>query len=307
MNGRGISDKFITDLKQGDLRLVLDSVLCDDTVCLEIRNNYINIYYRGGNMLRIAEKPSGYSVTFDIKYCEHKINDSKYRNKILNAKTVFEYIEYIPFIKAEMDLYFYEHPKIEREIQQHILRENNRISHAKNTDYYIADIEYANMQNGSRFDMLAVKWPSTAPSRKNWMGLGLSFVEVKYGDNALVGAAGLKKHFKDMESFLSTYSASKICAETQRVFNQKIELGIVHGLNKTTRISIEPDQKTEFILLIANHKPASSVFKRELEIIMKTDIYKRICVMTDVRIATSSLVGYGLYENSMLSLEDYIK
>ncbi|PKM86491.1 MAG: hypothetical protein CVU87_12030, partial [Firmicutes bacterium HGW-Firmicutes-12] len=71
MNVRGISDKFIVDLKEGPLRPVLDSVLCDDTLCLEIRDNYINIYYRGGNMLRIAEKPSGYSVAFDIKYCEH--------------------------------------------------------------------------------------------------------------------------------------------------------------------------------------------------------------------------------------------
>ncbi|PKM85868.1 MAG: hypothetical protein CVU87_14175, partial [Firmicutes bacterium HGW-Firmicutes-12] len=237
---------------------------------------------------------------------EHKAHQTKYKQQILSAKTVLEYIDIIPLIKAEMDLYFYEHPKLEREIQQHILRENNRTSLAGDTDYYIADIEYANMQNGSRFDMLAVKWRSTSPSRKNSSGLALSFIEVKYGDNALMGVAGLKKHFEDMESFLASHPASYICAETQKMFNQKVELGIINGLSESTKISIEHDRKTEFILLIANHKPASSVFIRELDIIMKTDIYKRLCEMTDIRIASSSLMGYGLYEKTMLSPEDYI-
>lgn len=306
MNGRGISNKFISDLKEGPLRPVLDAVLCDDTICLEIRDNYINVYYRGGSMLRIEEKPSGYSSAFDIKYCVHKTHAAKYKQQIQSAKSVLEYVEIIPLIKAEMDLYFFEHPKLEREIQQHIMRENNLTSHAKDTDYYIADIEYANMQNGSRFDMLALKWPSTSLSRKNGKGLGLSFIEVKFGDNALMGAAGLKKHFEDMESFLSMHPASEICTEAQKMFNQKVELGIINGLSEATKICIDPGQKTEFILLIANHKPASSVLKRELGIIVKTDIYRRLHEMTDIRIAYSSLVGYGLYEKTMLSLEDYI-
>jgi len=306
MKNRGISEKFISDLKAGTLYPVLEAVLHDDTLCLEIRDNYINIYYRGGNMIRILEKPSGYAAEFDKKYCDHKTTSEKFKQQILSAKTVLEYTNLIPFLKAEMDLYFYEHPKIEREIQQHILRENNRTSIAKDTDYFIADIEYANAQNGSRFDMLAVKWPSNSPARKISKGLGLSIIEVKYGDNALMGTAGLEKHFSDITSFLTMYPVTYICTEAQRMLNQKIELGLIQGLKEGTKITIGPEKKPEFILLIANHKPASTILKRELTNIIKTDTYKWLIERMDIRIASSSLMGYGLYEKAMSSLEDFI-
>jgi hypothetical protein len=51
---RGLSNKFINDLKIGILNPFLIAVMDDDKLNLEIRNNYINIYYRGGNLLRIA-------------------------------------------------------------------------------------------------------------------------------------------------------------------------------------------------------------------------------------------------------------
>ena len=154
MGSRGISDRFIADLKGGNLKPVLKAVLHDDALCLEIRDDFINVYYRGGNIIRILEKSSGYVTEFDSKYCDHKTIREDFKQQILSAKTVLEYTNLIPVLKAEMDMYFYENPKMEREIQQHILRENNRTSIAKDTDYFIADIEYANALNGSRFDML---------------------------------------------------------------------------------------------------------------------------------------------------------
>lgn len=304
--GRGISEEFITDLKDGALQLILSSVLRDDTLCLEIREGYINLYYRGGSMLRIVQKLNGYSLAFDPRYCEHKTERSTYAAQILCAKTVSEYVDLIPHIKAEMDWYFHEHPKLEREIQQQILHENNRGALAGDTDYYIADIEYANMKNGSRFDMLAMKWPSNSPARKNSAGLSMSFVEVKYGDNALTGAAGLKKHFEDMETYLRNHSYPGLCAEAQRMLNQKIELGLVNGVKETVRICIDLNKRPEFILLFANHKPASSILKRELEAVIRSDTYKSLSELANTRIAASSLMGYGLYERTMCSLEDYM-
>lgn len=303
---RGVNEDFIADLKDGALRSILSSVLRDETLCLETRERYINIYYRGGSMLRIDQKHNGYSFSFDPKYCEHNTGQSEYSARILRARTVFEYVELIPFIKAEMDWYFHEHPKLEREIQQQILRENNRGVLAGDTDYYIADIEYANMKNGSRFDMLAVKWPSNSPARKNSAGLSMSFVEVKYGDNALTGAAGLKKHFEDMETYLRNHSYPGLCAEAQRMLNQKIELGLVNGVKDTVRICIDPNKRPEFILLFANHKPASSILKRELEAVIRSDTYKSLSELANTRIAASSLMGYGLYERTMCSLEEYM-
>ena len=73
---RGLSKNFMNDLKYDKLKNFLTSVKEDDTLSLEIRNNYINIYYRGGNIFRIENCPSGYKVHFDINYC------SKYKDKI---------------------------------------------------------------------------------------------------------------------------------------------------------------------------------------------------------------------------------
>ena len=46
---RRLSDHFIADLKVEILKALLDRVKADPTLCLEIRDEYINIYYRGGN------------------------------------------------------------------------------------------------------------------------------------------------------------------------------------------------------------------------------------------------------------------
>ena len=67
---RGLSEDFMKDLLKGELKGFLSAVKNDDTLCLEIRDNYINIYYRGGNLCRI--KPSRtdakYAMTFDERY-----------------------------------------------------------------------------------------------------------------------------------------------------------------------------------------------------------------------------------------------
>ena len=53
---RGINDGFICDLKTGDLSYFLNQVKSNrDKLCLEIRDGYINIYYKGGNLLKITK------------------------------------------------------------------------------------------------------------------------------------------------------------------------------------------------------------------------------------------------------------
>ena len=45
---RGINHKFTYDLQNGELKQFLDLVKNDSTLDLEIREDYISIYYRGG-------------------------------------------------------------------------------------------------------------------------------------------------------------------------------------------------------------------------------------------------------------------
>ncbi len=52
---RKLSEQFMKDLVDSDgvLQPILTRVKKDSTLMLAIRENYINIYYRGGNILKI--------------------------------------------------------------------------------------------------------------------------------------------------------------------------------------------------------------------------------------------------------------
>ena len=45
-----------------------EAVKKDHTLCLEIRENYINIYYRGGCLLKLEENDGKYRASFDRRY-----------------------------------------------------------------------------------------------------------------------------------------------------------------------------------------------------------------------------------------------
>jgi len=298
---RGLKQDFLLDLNNGRLKSFLMSVIQDDSLCLEIRENYINVYYRGGNILRIKPVQSKYEVFFDANYC------SKFKDIIsgIGAQDYSTWVRNIPYIKSEMDFWFHKHPKLEREYQQLVLRENNNSNISKDTDYFIADIEYANNENGSRFDLLALKWKSDSDSRRKADNITLVFIEKKYGDSALAGSAGLQKHIKDMNSFLSdSAKVDNFFDEMETVFNQKVKLGLIPDIKKEIHISRE--LKPEFILLFANHKPIKSVFKRELKAAVELPEYESLKELADIKVATASFMGYGLYDQNMISLEDFI-
>jgi|SRR5665648_670846 len=297
---RGLSTKFMTDLKTGMLKDFLIRVKEDDTLCLEIRNDYINIYYRGGNIIKIEPEKSEYKISFDINYCVN------YKNEVsaILSNDYDRWASNIPVLKSEMDAYFHRNPKLEREFQQLVLRENNNSSIAKDTDYYISDIEYANSENHSRFDLLGIKWLSTSTSHKKADDIRLVFIEKKYGDAALVGSSGIKKHFDDLNTFMNDKNkVDNIYKETEDIFNQKIELGLIRDLKKPITIS---RNKPEFILLIANHKPAKSVLQREINNVIKnSSYYAKLKKVVDMKIATASYMGYGLYSEMMVDLETF--
>jgi hypothetical protein len=68
---RTLPEPFLQDLLQPDGRLhpILERLRKDQTLMLAIRENAVNIYYRGGNLVRIAgQKPGRYKADFDAKY-----------------------------------------------------------------------------------------------------------------------------------------------------------------------------------------------------------------------------------------------
>jgi hypothetical protein len=197
---------------------------------------------------------------------------------------------------------------LEREYQQLVQRDNNCSSIANDTDYYIADLEYARTENKSRFDLLGVKWPAKSSDHKSGNNLRLAILEMKYGDAAITGSAGIKKHFADLFRLMKDRKKfESVCADAEVMINQKMELGIfTPPSSRIKKISVSTE-KPEYILLIANHKPVKSALARDLRVVTNEDYYQDLTQLVDVRIARASYLGYGLYDESMMSIEDVIR
>ena len=56
---RKLNDDFIVALKEGVLSPLLALVKSDSSLCLELRGDYINVYYRGGNLMKVKHRSSG--------------------------------------------------------------------------------------------------------------------------------------------------------------------------------------------------------------------------------------------------------
>jgi len=309
---RGLSQDFLESLKQGLLIPVLNRVKKDDTLMLAIRDGYANIYYRGGNLIKIMERPNhpgSYEFHFDKMYDLSQGNISyqalELPEVVVNSVEVAKWILSISLLKEIMDFWFVKHPKLEREYQQLVERENNRSSISNETEYFVTDIEMSDPNIGARFDILAIKWLATR--RKDGKNCKASFIEMKYGDVALGGMSGLIKHIKDMNIFLSDkINYSKILKAMTQQFNQLNELGLMNFKQCTnnTKVEINPVEKPEFIFLLANHNPRSMKLQN---ILKSADFIKYIDPdLFDLRFSVCSDAGYGLHNYNMLTYKNYI-
>ena len=227
---RELSAAFFNNLLQpeGILHPILTRVKKDHTLMLAIRDCFINIYYRGGSILRVTELHQGnYQTFFDKRY-------NKFDQLIPNAPAIinsqadsWEWVEAFPILKNIMDEFLSATWKPEREFQQLIARENNLSSISNESEYFISDIEVNEPTSGARFDLVAIRWD--AKKRRNSNNCRIALMELKYGDAALTGTAGLLKHLKDIDALISNkerYAALVQVIENQ--FNQLDQLGLLN-------------------------------------------------------------------------------
>jgi len=303
---RGLSPKFMGSLQTHaglGLNRIVQAVKHDHTLDFEIRENYFNIYYRGGSLMRLEEKHGNYTAFFDRNYI---LNPETTRLSALIARETFiedtdlsHWLDALPFLKQEMDYWFTAHTKDEREFQQLIVRENNFGNPAKSTDYFVCDIEYSN--EVGRFDLIAVHWPSSGEKRKKNQNLDLAILEMKYLNKSMARTAGIYEHILDISHYfeLDVDHFAGLKEEMRTVFNQKLELGLIDNVKPIESFS---DKLPEYILLLANHDPDSRILIRELERL------KAIAgdLPFTIKFAVSNFMGYGLYYQNIFTLEEFL-
>lgn len=306
---RALSEQFMNDLKEpeGILNPILERVKNDQTLMLAIRKDNVNIYYRGGNLLKITQHNSGgYQAYFDTQYNPALLDNWSLPGFVHKKIETNEWVEAFPYLKQAMDGYFSTHPKAEREFQQLVARENNGSTISNESEYFISDIEVNDSDLGARFDMLAIRWQ--ASQRRTGNNCKAAFIEMKYADGALGGEAGILKHLRDMYALISDKSRYELLLQTmESQFNQLDQLELLNfnkGISNAV-IKLDPADKPEAIFILANHNPRSTKLKTILND-PQVDDYVQTNVF-DLKFFISSFAGYGLHTDCMLGLDEFRK
>lgn len=315
MSIRILSDAFIADLKEGLLKPFVDHVRSDSTLMLCIRNGYINIYYRGGNILKIEEKSSGsYGIFFDKDYDKNGLMELP-SNILTSSEAVVQWVEKLPSLKQAMDFYFTSNEKLEREFQQIVVRENNVSKISNETEYFITDVEFSialsNSENKktARFDLVGVRWDANA--RQSLKKCKPVLIEMKYADAALGGKAGIESHIKDISALASSdEDVANVLATIEYQYNLLADLGLVN-INKKGHIELDKKADLEVMFLLANTNPRGTTLRNlvlasspEKQAEMPLD---KLSVMPniDLRFFVAHFSGYALHSYCMKTLSEF--
>lgn len=297
---RMLSDKFHRDLEAGDLSGLTERIRKDDTLMLALRGHSINVYYRGGNILRLTQQGGGYAAKFDSNYSKDKETPIPALPTVIETEAHCKlWLDALPTLKEIMNRYFAGKRKSEREFQQLVAWENNRSAISNETEYFITDIEFADVEQNARIDMLGLKWLSH--NRKDGSNCRPVLIEMKYGIGAYDGEAGIAKHIKDMEAILGDPAKKKHLSKTiADQFNQLCSLDLVLFNKSKAYKGVTVSETPEVVFLLANHNPRSKTLLNILEALPEPTSF-------DLRFFNASFAGYGMHDACMIGLDDFKK
>ena len=141
----------------------------------------------------------------------------------------------------------------------------------------------------------------------------LAIIEVKYMDKALTGKAGIISHVDDFARLLSNKTLLDDIKEDIAVeYKQKVNLSMVQGDKSSGDIKWSPEQPM-LILALIGHNTNSSILKTELRKIEPlleekfNDEQKRKEIMNNIFVINTSEIGFGLYEDKLINIDNYLK
>jgi len=256
---------FLQKLTSGDLKPMMEYIRQDEELDIQIRDNYINVYYKGGNILLIRPRSFDFDEFYFYTDCEKKRKtyveqDAKNgnqnekeiiaglkekRRQLLDKLETVDCKSYFRDAKEVMDEWWKSlecigrHHK-EKEIQHHISKSNN----GEDSDFVVLDVEYQVSKesrfcyDGSdpekkmpRFDIIAIHGKTGR----------LYVIELKQGDKSTKGKSGVKDHLDSFKHTIGRDNSKAFLTEMKDLYKQKRDLGLISA-------SVEiADVKPEFV------------------------------------------------------------
>jgi hypothetical protein len=281
---RKLSEDFLHEMTGGFLKELTEKVRQDRDLNLEIRNNYINVYFKGHSLLKLEPKGSHrYRIHIHPKFTE-----GKEFHDLVDQGTTNDFIKHIPLIKEK--IIGYRKPSIEIEYEQMIIRANN-YEPRNNSEYYIVDRQHVAGKRG-RFDLTGFYWPRRG--RRKGQLVAPYLMEIKFA---------LNQDIRNIDEQMQRYylavneRPAKIAEEIEILFKQKLELGLFNqpanrlAAMKTLKFAREIDQ-FQFVLILIDYNPNSKLF--DINKLSHLDFYRQIKILKS---------GFCMWDSRMKHIE----
>ena len=260
---RQLSDSLLKDLKEGSLHAILEFIKNDDSLDFQIRENYVNVYYKGGNILKIKPRSFDFDKMYfhsakdknssDVKHDKTKLSELVEKRKQLLALLPANPLEYFTKAKAVMDEW---DEALSDRVQHNEKKEQQQIALANqhNTDYVVLDLEYAVSRTSAfkydgkeakyvpRFDIIAIH-----DGR-------LVIIELKKGLGAVPGTSGVGPHIDCFNHTIGRDTKNIFVSEMRELLKQKQQLGL---LDESLMIE---DAKPAFVFAFADKNEEENEF-----------------------------------------------
>ena len=247
---RKLSETFMACLTDGFLAGLVKYVRNDFDLDMEIRDNYINIYYKGNSLLKLAEaKPDHYRAEIDPKFLVD-VDAPGFKD----APSVDRFLKDIPKIKE--NIIRAGHSSIETEYEQMIIRANN-YEPRNNSEYFIVDRQYSAGKAG-RFDLTGVYWPRVG--RHKGQTVRPCLMEIKYALNQ-----DIQNLHEQIDRYYQAINADPagFAREAESILSQKLKLGLFNQPKnrieamETLKFSTDIND-FQFIIILIDYNPYSS-------------------------------------------------
>jgi hypothetical protein len=247
---RQLSQSFMRELKTGFLSGLTQRAIADPDLDLEIRANYVNLYYKGNSLLKLQETRVGdYRVDIHAKFAKGLDLPTALTDQSLTA----QFLECLPQLKQ--NIIQYGKHSLEVEYEQLIIRANN-FEPRNASDYFVVDRQYT--LGRERFDLIGFYWDRRR--RRAGQEVPLCLLEVKFALNPDIAEVHeqLARYYAAIEPRLT-----QLAEEFQGIFRQKLELGLYRQTPKRLQamqtLAFSPAiSRFQFALVLVDYNPHSS-------------------------------------------------
>jgi hypothetical protein len=271
-------------LREGRLSSLLNLVQRDRDLLLEIRDNELNIYFKGNSLLKLCKRGTGYEARHSEKFGLKGINEYYIESK----EDCVRFTAMIPQIKHNISLHSAYANEIECE--QLLIRFNN--NECLDSDYIIIDRQVAKHNWKGRMDLIGLYWPHEGRSRNRTVDLAI--MEMKFGQNPDI--SDIKDQIESYYDHLKDHF-DEIKEEARILLLQKLDLSLINGsdeqLKAMRNFQFSDNLETaHIVILFVDYKPHSHLF--DISRLRNIQCFNQIRIFN---------VGFGLWDKNKLILE----